>query len=831
MLLNMANSNYSKNVFYLTFAIFLIILFSSTVFALTNSGNVKIFAVTESEVGMAADLYLYTIPGTGDVAFITSNSLVGKDTQTTGNIALQIASKKTGVKTSAYNFIFDIRANASEVDGPSAGAAMTLLAYSLLSEKALSNEIGLTGTINNDGSIGVVGGVYPKAKTASEIGIKLLMIPRGEANQVIKEDGKVKSINLLSYAPEKLGLKVVEVTTIDDVIKYAYSDISQIKVDTNITQFSFVPEATTYPKSLEAMKEISKEYIRRAKNSIDNAKKELETTTLEDAVRSAFYPQLGVAERNIEMSKIFLDQNYLYSAANYSFNARVLAGTIEEIAKSPTLLNKDSKIIESKIYSLRQEINLVKQQTDFIPLGRVEWIIGAQQRLAYSENALNKIISSRDNIDWSEVNDADIQAMLFDQVYDYVSAKAWMEVAGDFLKEGKKAKTKKQSTYTTEFTLMVKNKLDNIQQKLEDSNAPIDVLDEALRRYNSAKISFDNNFIFAALYDSYFAESFIDAEIERKNLTENELEERIDLIHQRSDSIDSIWANMFLNHSKFFLENSKFEESINRPSGKTATLKTAHDLAYLSTNLETAFATVDSYIMSTNMPEYVFNEPIVKITYNQIGSISVYLYALAFLLILLLVVLIFAGLHSTRQQRIPAFERNSRVEKVNSLLNRLDKALTKRKISDAEYFFMKKKYEDEYKSLSDIKSARSRINLTLEESRAKLRALENGLSDLERHYKSGLIIPEDYERQSLEVKNEIGEIRLAIRAYQQELRFSREQQAKIESSKPRKSLFDIIFNREPIKGTEELAVVEQKQEKKEKAKRRKIIGKKGKWSA
>ena len=145
------------------FLVFLLTL--SVSFATLETGSIKIFAVTDDEVGMSADLTLYTIPGTGEVSFITSNSLVGKDTQTTGNIALDIAREKTGNPANTNTFIFDIRANASEVEGPSAGAAMTLLAYSLLSEKPLRSEIGITGTINSDGSVGVVGGGLSKSKS------------------------------------------------------------------------------------------------------------------------------------------------------------------------------------------------------------------------------------------------------------------------------------------------------------------------------------------------------------------------------------------------------------------------------------------------------------------------------------------------------------------------------------------------------------------------------------------------------------------------------------------------------------------------------------------
>jgi uncharacterized protein len=375
--------NYRNFIFF----IILICILSFT-FAILPEGEIKVFAVTEKEEGMVANLYLFTMPGTGEIAFITSNSLVGKDTQTTGNIAIELAQNKTGVFTNNNNFIFDILANASEVDGPSAGAAMTLLAYSLLSEKQLNPEIGITGTINSDGSVGAVGGIGPKALIASEIGIKLFMIPAGQAIAYISEDGKNRSVNLLTYGPEKLGLKVVEVASIDEVLDYAYKSIDSIKVDTNASTKTFIPDAINYPKELNPMLDISQGYIKRAKEAIDRAEKELELTDLDDAKRLAFYSQLGEAKRDIDLSQIYLDQNYLYSAANYSFNALITADTIRLIAQSPSLLSKTSKVLELKISNLKKEISDLKKEMVFIPINKFEWLIGAQQRIAYAENAL-----------------------------------------------------------------------------------------------------------------------------------------------------------------------------------------------------------------------------------------------------------------------------------------------------------------------------------------------------------------------------------------------------------------------------------------------------------
>jgi uncharacterized protein len=743
------------------FCLLFLVLFSANVFAILSNGETKIFAVTEDEVGMAADLFVYTIPGSGEVAFVTSNSLVGKDTQSTGNIALQVAQEKSGINGDLHNFIFDIKANASEVDGPSAGAAMTLLMYSTLSERVLPKDIAITGTINSDGSVGMVGGVYPKAKAASEIGIKLFMIPRGEANQVIR-DGTVKSINLLEYGPETLGMKVVEVTTIDDVLKFAYSNIEDIEVDTTTTTIGFIPPAIEYKDVLEPMGGLSQNYIKRANAKIDEAKKELEVTDLDDEKRSSYYPHLGVAERNVEMAKVFLDQGYLYSAANYSFNSRVLAGAVEAIAKTPSLLNNESKVLDLKITNLRREISALKKKMFYVPTDKVEWLIGAQQRIAYAENALNNLEEDTNN-DLTEEE-------LFNRVYDFVSAEGWLEAATDFFGEAQKSGLKKIIFYSDDFILEVEKRLLEVEGLINSSEVSESAILEAKRRFNSANISFDNNFYFAAIYDSYFAEAFIVAEFDKASIAEDELMGAVEVNIEDNSELNSLWANLFLDHSKFFFENAKFEESLSRTEAMNANLNTGFDLIVLARKIDEAKEQIDTYVSYADMEEYIGDTPDVDIQYVKREYISPYLIILTGVLAVLLAALILVGIYSNYSKSLKGI---SRAEKLHLVLNRLDKALSQRKVSDAEYFFMKKKYEDELHFVIDKRAKRSKIALNLDESRAKLNALERGLHDLKRHYKSGLIIPEDYDRNVKQFTLEIEEIKKDIGTFKYELKNSK----------------------------------------------------------
>lgn len=768
-------------------AALIFVLFFGNAFAVLESGSLKIFAVTEEGKGMAADLRLDTFPGSGYVTFVTSNingtdhPLIGNDTQTTGNIALKIAKAKStgtagGADFTKYNYQFDIIANATEVDGPSAGAAMTLLAYSVLSEKKIPEGVGLTGTINSDGTVGVVGGVYAKSRAAAGVGIKLFMIPAGEAVQVIKdEDGKVKSVNLLSYGPEHLNMKIVEVAGVDDVLKYAYADIGSIVVDANAAAVTgFTPRPVKYGSKLEPMKGLSKNFIDRANALQGEAKKDLEVTDLDEYWKGIFYPQINEAQRDIESAQIFYDQNYLYSSANYAFNAAITLGTIREIAETPSLLSNDSTILNSKISSLRSDISFLKEKFDFIPTDKLDWIIAAQQRIAYAEGALNSVEGVPVNPDASE---AEQKGELYGKVRDFVSAQLWVEAAKDFLAESEKSVSKKEPYYSQDFVTVVAQKILDINSEIvsaPDNNVSSSGVSEAQRRLDAAKISYDNNFYFAALYDTYFADSFISSELKQKEFTEADLftalEAEIKLVEAESESE---WTDLFLDHAKFYLESAKFYEGQGGRARASSDLSASFSTLFLAKNVNTARGIVDGYIASAKLASKAGGGTVVQINYTEKPDIYrqiIISSRIALIIVLVLIIILGIGLSSGKTRGSV----NSRIARLQYVLSNLDKSLARKKVSEVEYFFLKKKYDTQLDELLSRRKQCSEIILTLDESKAKLKALQKGLKDLKKHYNGGLILMDDYVKHSLEVSQEIAGLQSRVEKYQSDLKSKRQ---------------------------------------------------------
>ena len=99
-------------------------------------------------------------------------------------------------------------------DGPSAGAALTLVLYSLLTNRKIKNYVAMTGEINLEGQITAIGGLEEKLEGAKKAGIRKVLIPQEnekDLNKIMKRNETLLDNNF----------KVKIVSNIDDVINEA----------------------------------------------------------------------------------------------------------------------------------------------------------------------------------------------------------------------------------------------------------------------------------------------------------------------------------------------------------------------------------------------------------------------------------------------------------------------------------------------------------------------------------------------------------------------------------------------------------------------------------
>lgn len=192
--------------------------------------------ITQSVVqnGSMMNISVEIRPGEGRI-LVQTTPLMGIVFQDAANTAVYVARNKTGADLSGSDVIFSIEAEneVSSVDGPSAGALMTLVTIAALENKPVNRNITLTGTIDKDGHVGAIGGVIEKATAAKASGKTTFLLPKENA-MIVQYTRKATSyygfvlieqvpqqISAQDYLEKNIGIDVVFVDTIDDVLAAA----------------------------------------------------------------------------------------------------------------------------------------------------------------------------------------------------------------------------------------------------------------------------------------------------------------------------------------------------------------------------------------------------------------------------------------------------------------------------------------------------------------------------------------------------------------------------------------------------------------------------------
>ena len=195
-----------------------------------SSADVGIPAVDAEGRGVVGRLYTTVKPGTGKILFNVDNILSQLDTQFSSRTAVKAAADYMNIDPSSIDVIFNLKVNATIVEGPSAGSAMA--SSVVLALKGISpDNVMMTGTIEEDGKIGDVGAIEEKARAAKENGATLFIVPAGQASDTTsRSERKCDSFDsirvcTIKYVRESrnislsLNITVVEAGTLEDIVK------------------------------------------------------------------------------------------------------------------------------------------------------------------------------------------------------------------------------------------------------------------------------------------------------------------------------------------------------------------------------------------------------------------------------------------------------------------------------------------------------------------------------------------------------------------------------------------------------------------------------------
>ena len=197
-----------------------------------NSVMLNVPAVDNEGNGVVTLIKVEARPGSGRTLVDINGILFFVDTQNSIQTAKTVAANLTHAKLSNIDLVYSIQTNASVIEGPSAGAALTVLTMAALEGKQLAPGVIITGTINADGSVGPVGGIPAKANAAKDVGATVFLVPKGQGSQITYTPvQKCEQIGMITYCTTEykatsidvskdLGIQVKEINRIQDALPY-----------------------------------------------------------------------------------------------------------------------------------------------------------------------------------------------------------------------------------------------------------------------------------------------------------------------------------------------------------------------------------------------------------------------------------------------------------------------------------------------------------------------------------------------------------------------------------------------------------------------------------
>ncbi|MDE1810869.1 MAG: hypothetical protein KGH66_02410 [Candidatus Micrarchaeota archaeon] len=292
----------------LAFAAALMTSSSYAVAAFVGSSSINALAVdTTNNTGSLTLINLTVTSGNGNVS-ISGPAEVANSTIQSASTAAQYASGYLGLNFTHYNFAYYINSPGGNVSGPSAGAALTLLAISSLSHNHLNGGMAITGTISQDGSVGPVGGVYDKVTAAENSGAKYVLVPSAP-------QGSAENM-LYALVQANTGVPLIEVSNISQAYSYAFGQHPNLSATVTYTPFVNYHAENLSAPTLSCSNSCNMSIFQKLINStFQLGRGQIYILSTDDSF-AGIASQLGMV---LNQSMQIGAKGYLYAAANQAF--------------------------------------------------------------------------------------------------------------------------------------------------------------------------------------------------------------------------------------------------------------------------------------------------------------------------------------------------------------------------------------------------------------------------------------------------------------------------------------------------------------------------------
>jgi predicted S18 family serine protease len=576
--------------------------------------------ILSNNTGSLTNISVVITNGNGHVN-VTGPQIVGSSTTQSAYTAAMYASNFTGHDFSNYNFTYEILDAGDNVSGPSAGAAMAILAVSAFENKTIRTDFTMTGTISSNGSIGEIGGVYDKVSAAKGAGKKFVLVPKVAPTDPEDE--------LYLLVQTNFGVPLIQVGNISQAAHFVFND--SFEGQTNATTYNFytnynvnqLPAAT-----LNCSGECNASIFNQLLNATINLTRNNINSLNSNPKFANISEQLGmVLNESIAVSQ----HGYLYTGADLAFldyvNSFYFSGYPSNRASALAELNN----IQTFCASLTPPP---------LTTTNYDYVLSAELRQYWGNFTSSGAISSYNS---SQIESDEI----LDELYLGAQSNGWCTAANIVYN-----KANVPGTYVETSSALRAVASNRIARAAPyGTDLYLSTSQQAYKQGNYAVAILDADYAFVLSNSSF-----------KYALSTGELDNLSTPIAQNSTY--SIWASQFAKESQFYVSESQLTN--NATQAKTFA-ESGYTAALLAQQLSNDTKIINENLVVTSTPQYtttISSSPSVANLMNYVTFSTEIIFSLLFVVIVLLIaniVLIIIVIHKIK----PEAKSNKRQNKRN----------------------------------------------------------------------------------------------------------------------------------------------------------------------
>ncbi|NYZ74149.1 hypothetical protein H0O00_03325 [Candidatus Micrarchaeota archaeon] len=386
----------------------------------------------------------------------------------------------------------------SYIEGPSAGAALTVMTYALLEGEAMRTDAVITGAVDASGAVGPVGGLYEKARGAASMGASYFITPVENVYEML----------LLKEIEGRYGMKVLQARSVEEVAGFML-DNKSIEQEPLAAAKREIPDVEPYDYSgITAFAPVAAAMVdleRSALAGVDGGGDEA------DIVRD-FYGNEAQRQQKI------LDSGYLFSAANEAFLNYIDISTIEVILKDDVDLPRKKGEAGICLSGIKRP---ALSDRNF------EWVVGSDLRMAWAQ----------DKIDNAKIEDKMLKDESYSEYNGLMYADAWCHVAKGLV-----------GAAPSGGTPINESAWEPIAKAGIDEARALDITDSELAsRLNIAQDAYTKGYYGAATYEAVYVITNHESDM-AENLGDAAYENVSVLV---MEDRDSLWGRIYQSHAAF----------------------------------------------------------------------------------------------------------------------------------------------------------------------------------------------------------------------------------------------------------------------------------------